>query len=181
MDEDNGGTIEIEELEKAYKAMRELAIGIESGNPKEELFEFILANEKEKQSLKIAKDLDDEKISEILTKIDQDNNGSCDYSEFLAHALTEDHLSEENINAFFKAITPIAYEQELAEGEEDYMNAEHLQQFFLRSNKVFKIEKIKEMMDQCETHCQLQGFNSEAKVTFDIFFKFMTSFLSKSQ
>lgn len=70
MDEDNGGTIEIEELEKAYKAMRELAIGIESGNPKEELFEFILANEKEKQSLKIAKDLDDEKISEILTKID---------------------------------------------------------------------------------------------------------------
>jgi len=41
IDQDNGGTIEIDELEKAYKAMRELAIGIESGNPKEELFEFI--------------------------------------------------------------------------------------------------------------------------------------------
>jgi Ca2+-binding EF-hand superfamily protein len=29
MDEDNGGTIEIDELETSYKAMRELAIGIE--------------------------------------------------------------------------------------------------------------------------------------------------------
>ena len=143
--------------------------------------EFILANEEEKLSLKIAKDLDDEKIREILTKVDQDNNKSIEYSEFLAHALTDKHLSRENINAFFKAITPIAYEPELAEGEEDYMNAEHLHQFFLRSNKVFKIDKIKEMMDQCESHCQLEGFNSEAKVTFQIFFKFMTSFLPKSQ
>ena len=143
--------------------------------------EFILANEEEKLSLKIAKDLNDEKIREILTKVDQDNNKSIEYSEFLAHALTDKHLSSENINAFFKAITPIAYEQELAEGEEDYIKAEHLHQFFLRSNKVFKIDKIKEMMDQCETHCQLEGFNSEAKVTFEIFFKFMTSFLPKSQ
>jgi len=61
------------------------------------------------------------------------------------------------------------------------MNAEHLHKFFLRSNKVFKIDKIKEMMDECETKLQLNGFNSDAKVTFDIFFNFMTSFLPKSQ
>ena len=55
--------------------------------------EFILANEEEKLSLKIAKDLDDEKIREILTKVDQDNNKSIENSEFLAHALTDKHLS----------------------------------------------------------------------------------------
>ena len=99
--------------------------------------------------------MDDEKIKEILKKVDQDDNKKIEYSEFLAHALTENHLSEKNINAFFRAITAIAHDKELAEGEEHYLNAENLQQFLLRSIKVYNIDKIKEMMDQCETHCQL--------------------------
>ena len=181
MDEDSSGSIELMEVEKSYKAMRDLAIGIDQGKSMDELLEFILATDDQKASLKIAKDLTDDKIREILTKVDQDDNKEIEYSEFLAHALTENELSKENINAFFKAITPVKYEPELAEDEEEWINAEHLQQFFLRSNKVFKLEKIQEMMNECETHCQLEGFNSEAKVTFDYFFKFMTSFLPKSQ
>ena len=181
MDEDSSGSIELMEVEKSYKAMRDLAIGIDQGKSMDELLEFILATDDQKASLKIAKDLTDDKIREILTKVDQDDNKEIEYSEFLAHALTENELSKENINAFFKAITPVKYEPELAEDEEEWINAEHLQQFFLRSNKVFKPEKIQEMMNECETHCQLEGFNSEAKVTFDYFFKFMTSFLPKSQ
>ena len=70
MDEDSSGSIELMEVEKSYKAMRELAIGIDQGNPMDELLEFILASDDQKASLRIAKDLTDDKIREILTKVD---------------------------------------------------------------------------------------------------------------
>ena len=67
MDVDNGGDIEMSELKKAYEYLNE-----QPG------FSHI----------------SEEKINEILDKVDQDNNKLIEYSEFLAHALTEKQLSK---------------------------------------------------------------------------------------
>lgn len=39
----------------------------------------------------------DEQIEEIIKRIDYDNNGEINYSEFLSGTINEDHLSEENL------------------------------------------------------------------------------------
>jgi len=62
MDVDNGGDIEIAELRKAYQFLNS-----QPGNT----------------------EISDEKIDEILAKVDQDKNNLIEYSEFLAHALTD--------------------------------------------------------------------------------------------
>ena len=41
-------------------------------------------------------------IDTIINKVDHDQNGKIDYSEFLTHSLTKKQLSEENIEMFYK-------------------------------------------------------------------------------
>ena len=48
--------------------------------------------------------IDDEQIQEILTTIDVDENGSIEFSEFLAYSLTRKQLSEDNIRILFEDI-----------------------------------------------------------------------------
>lgn len=79
MDIDNGGDIEIAELKKAYEYLNSQ----EGFTP-----------------------ITEEKIDEILEKVDQDKNGLIEYSEFLAHALTEKHLNREVLGQFFKIMLP---------------------------------------------------------------------------
>lgn len=45
-------------------------------------------------------------INEILEKVDQDKNGSIEYSEFLAHSMTREQLSEKHIRSFFNIMLP---------------------------------------------------------------------------
>jgi len=51
--------------------------------------------------------LTDEKIRSLLDAVDQDQNGGIDYSEFLAHSLTANQLSEKNIRLFFDVMRPV--------------------------------------------------------------------------
>jgi hypothetical protein len=51
-------------------------------------------------------ELTEDHINEILKKVDQDNNGSIEYSEFLAHSMTRKQLSEKNIQSFFNIMLP---------------------------------------------------------------------------
>ena len=39
----------------------------------------------------------DEQIEEIIKKVDYDNNGEINYTEFLMGTLNEKHLSEQNL------------------------------------------------------------------------------------
>ena len=50
--------------------------------------------------------LSHEKIEDIHKKIDKDHNGTIEYSEFLAHSLTKEHLSEQNVRLFFDMMLP---------------------------------------------------------------------------
>lgn len=50
--------------------------------------------------------LTEDKIIKIHQKIDKDNNGTIEYSEFLAHSLTDEHLSEKNVRLFFDVMLP---------------------------------------------------------------------------
>lgn len=79
MDIDNGGDIEMAELKKAYEYLN----AQEGFTP-----------------------ISEEKIDEILQKVDQDNNGLIEYSEFLAHALTSKHLNRSTLESFFKIMLP---------------------------------------------------------------------------
>ena len=142
MDLDHGGDVEIGELKKAYQ--------------------YLNAKPGFKQ-------ISDEKIEEILEKVDNDKNGLIEYSEFLAHALTEKHLNRINLESFFKIMLP-------ATNDKNIINAELLEHYFLRSGKRISLEKIKQLMDECG---ETQGFNGTADVDFETFFQFMTSFLVK--
>lgn len=56
--------------------------------------------------------LSQEMIQDIHKKVDHDNNGTIEYSEFLAHSLTEDHLSEKNVRLFFDVMLPASEHDE---------------------------------------------------------------------
>jgi Ca2+-binding EF-hand superfamily protein len=140
MDDDKSGDIEIIELKKAYQHLND--------NP---LIPYI----------------DDEKIDEILEKVDHDKNGLIEYSEFLAHSLSEKHLNRVNLESFFKLMLP-------ATNDNNVINAGILEQYFLRSGKRISLEKIKILMDECS---ETKGFNGRADVDFETFYHFMTRFL----
>lgn len=48
--------------------------------------------------------IDIDQINEIKNIIDADGNGQIEYSEFLAHSLTKDHVSEQNVRVLFNDI-----------------------------------------------------------------------------
>lgn len=58
--------------------------------------------------MKILDGLTADKIQEILAQVDQDQSGSIEFSEFLAHSLTAEHLSSNNIKLFFEVMLPSA-------------------------------------------------------------------------
>lgn len=119
MDADNGGDIEIAELREAYEYL----------NSKPDF-----------------QPISEEKIDEILQKVDQDKNGLIEYSEFLAHALTEKQLNRSNLESFFKIMLP-------ATNDNNVLNSQILEQYFLRSGKRIPLSKIEELMDECGERC----------------------------
>lgn len=85
MDKDNGGDISTEELRDAYKLLNE------KNWQDTELFTISGSSRSTREirdKQKIYEPVSDEKIDEILIKVDQDGNGQIEYSEFLTHALT---------------------------------------------------------------------------------------------
>ena len=54
--------------------------------------------------------------------------------------------------------------------DKDYITAEILEQYFLRSGKRISLEKIRELMDECGQQCGIEGFNSSDEIKFDTFF-----------
>ena len=70
MDIDNSGSIEVQELRDAF-------MKIKSNTPTKSSSQEELSQ------------VDMDRIDEIIKKIDYDGNGSVDYTEFLAHSLTE--------------------------------------------------------------------------------------------
>ncbi len=96
MDADNTGTIEIDELRMAYQSLNVMKKCIDERGPWTEEERLL---EREEWHV-----LSDEKIDEILNKVDQDGNGRIAYSEFLTHSLTEQHLSKENLFGFFRIL-----------------------------------------------------------------------------
>lgn len=51
-----------------------------------------------------------DKIAQILKNVDQDENNSIEFVEFLTHSLTRKHLSDQNIELFFNMMLPFNYE-----------------------------------------------------------------------
>lgn len=54
--------------------------------------------------------LEDDEINTILTKVDVDGNSTIEYSEFVAHALTNKQLSHRNLQLFFDQMKPVTKE-----------------------------------------------------------------------
>lgn len=62
----------------------------------------------------------------IIKRIDYDNNGEINYSEFLSGTMREENLNEENLKKLFKALDIFSM---------DYLTKESLIKTFQRSNK----------------------------------------------
>ena len=163
MDEDNTGTIEIDELKQAYESLNKIKESLQTRDPRTEA-ERIFQNEEWEI-------LSTEKIDEILNKVDQDKNGCIEYSEFLAHCLTGKHLSRDNLLGFFRIMLPLnktKHERdEASESMNEYItqntiDAETVKDFFQRSGKVISVEEAKDMMDQCGQACGIEGFDGSS-------------------
>ena len=48
--------------------------------------------------------LSDDQINEIIKKLDYDNNGEINYSEFLSGTISDIHLTEHNLYQLFKSL-----------------------------------------------------------------------------
>jgi Ca2+-binding EF-hand superfamily protein len=46
---------------------------------------------------KLNPEINDDEIEEIIRRIDYDNNGEINYSEFLSGTINEEHLNESNL------------------------------------------------------------------------------------
>jgi calcium-dependent protein kinase len=90
MDEDESGTIELSELEMAYRTTRDKYATFMNENDR---FDLI-------------KNISNSEIRNIVSKVDVDRNGLIEYSEFLAHSLTRKQLTYDNVKAFFRSIIP---------------------------------------------------------------------------
>jgi len=55
-----------------------------------------------KKALSHTVDISDEDINKIIMRVDYDNNGEINYSEFLSSTIDEDNLSEHNLYELFK-------------------------------------------------------------------------------
>jgi hypothetical protein len=124
-----------------------------------------------------------------LKAVDQDRSGSIEFSEFLAHSLTAEHLSEKNIRLFFDTMLPpegqLATQASLQSGggqspkakgeneeqgngrkdeEEPYIDAKVLHQFFKKCGKQIKRRELKKLMTQCGQQLGLEGFSGKAKI-----------------
>ena len=64
-----------------------------------------------------------------------------------------------------------------ATNDQNVINSEILEQYFLRSGKRISLETISKMMDECGQQCGIEGFNSTDDLDFETFYLFMTSFL----
>lgn len=99
MDKDNGGDISTDELREAYQLLNK------NNWFTSDVFKNSYTNEKAmKTNFKTYQPISNEKINEILSKVDQDGNGQIEYSEFLAHALTGKQLSKKNLQSFFQTM-----------------------------------------------------------------------------
>jgi len=56
----------------------------------------------------------------------------------------------------------------------DYITAKDIFEFFRKCNIFMNLEELQQQMDDCE----IDGFGRNDKVTIDVFFKFMTSFIN---
>ena len=52
----------------------------------------------------ILPDIEDEQLELIIKRIDYDNNGEINFTEFLSGTLREDNLSKENLEMLFKQL-----------------------------------------------------------------------------
>lgn len=98
----------------------------------------------------------------------------------MAAALTKLHLTRTNVLSFFKNIVPsndsaIPNTNDEMPDLKQTINAMDIQQYMQKSGKVYTLEQIKAMMDECADQ---PGFNSEAEVDFDSFYLFLTSKIS---
>jgi len=111
MDDDNTGSIEVEELKQAFEDIREQYEDAKRKDRRVSQKRNAANNAalENMQTLKVdlLDGLTDEKIRSLLDAVDQDQNGGIDYSEFLAHSLTANQLSEKNIRLFFDVMRPV--------------------------------------------------------------------------
>jgi len=118
-----------------------------------------------------------EEITEVIKNIDQDRNGSIDWSEFLAYSLSEEQLSEANCRTFFNAMIPSS-DENTTDGTID---AWLIQRFFMKCGKHIRIDRLNELINDCGQKLNIPEMNAEAKIEFTTFYKFMTSVLDKTQ
>lgn len=116
------------------------------------------------------------KIQAILEKIDFDQNGVIDYSEFLTHALGWKQLSKINVACFFKAMIPRSGSKEFNDRQQDnisssdsssddtrgeYLNAKIIHEYFTMCGRVMQLPDIEKLMNEVETLFNIEGFNGD--------------------
>ena len=159
MDEDQGGTIEVDELEEAFKSISEEfkvlhqrdQDGTLSDQDLETIKHFFPNKEDPLEYFRQLNLPEGDEIHELLQRVDVDNDSKIQYSEFLTHTLTDEHLSEKNIRLFFEIMGP----------KDGYLDDESIQAYFARCGK---FNLVQDMMKK-------SGLNN--KLSFDDFYNFM--------
>lgn len=114
--------------------------------------------------------MSEKQIDLILEKVDSDKNNRIEYSEFLAHTLTQNHLTKNNVRSFFKAMLPIQ-PKDVAGNDQGHevISAIDIQYYMQKCGKQYELTEIEELIAEI-----LLDTN---ELSFDTFFKFMTSFI----
>ena len=60
-----------------------------------------------------------------------------------------------------------------------YIDAEIIHKYLQKCGKIIRLEALKEMMNDCGDKLDLDGFNGEAQISFELFYKFMTFLLEE--
>ena len=97
MDRNESATIDRQELKEVYT---KLVKDMKESNC------ISFGQSTENKTLEMINNLTEEQIELILNKLDVDNNGTIEYSEFLAHSLTHKQLTRGNIKNFFHHMLP---------------------------------------------------------------------------
>ena len=118
--------------------------------------------------------LDDDRINQILDKVDVDKNGTIEYSEFLAHSLTSKQLSHRNLQLFFDQMKPaIKDEGKVEEGAtaKKYLTVKLMHEYMVKCARTVKESKLKKMIKGTILE------QEDGIIDFECFKTFMMSFL----
>ena len=97
--------------------------------------------------------MNEEQIEQIVRRVDYDQNGEINYSEFLTGTINEVHLSEENLHQLFNHLDVF---------NDGFITKYSLLKTFHRSSKDISEAEVEEMLKE-------MGMDPEVQITFDNF------------